>query len=48
MLLPLLLPPILGMMKDAAVALAIALLEERYLIAYTELYILADVEVSLG
>ena len=43
-----LLPPVLGVMEDTTVTLAIALLEERYLIANTELYVLADVEVSLG
>ena len=43
-----LLPPVLGVMEDTTVALAIALLEERYLVAYTKLYVLADVEVSLG
>jgi hypothetical protein len=36
------------MMKDAAVALALVLLEEGNLVSHTELYVLADVEVSLG
>jgi hypothetical protein len=35
-------------MEDTTVTLAIALLEERYLVAYTKLYVLADVKVSLG
>ena len=35
-------------MEDTTVTLAIALLEERYLVAYTKLYILADVEVGLS
>lgn len=33
---------------DALTALALALLEERYLITHAKLYILTDVEVSLA
>ena len=43
-----LLPPVLGVMEDATIALALVLLEEGELIAYAKLYVLADVEVSLG
>jgi hypothetical protein len=34
--------------EDAAIALALALLEERYLVAYAKLYVLANVEMGLG
>ena len=35
-------------MEDATVALALALLEERYLVAQAKLYVLGNVEVSLA
>ena len=41
-------PPFLVVMEDAAVALALILLEEGYLVAYTKLYILGNVEVGLA
>ena len=43
-----LLPPVFGVVEDTAIALAIALLEEGYLVAQAKFYVLADVEVSLG
>ena len=43
-----LLPPILLVMEDTAVAIAQPLLQERYLIAQTKLYVLGNVEVGLA
>ena len=42
-------PPALLIMEDGTLAtLAIALLEERYLVSQAKLYVLTDVKVSLG